>query len=167
MKKIKLEVEFWKHLFYIFAIISITVIMCLGFRNKETEASPTPSTTPLDDAYKYISLDDARIVVNGFPWWMTGKLNRLKPDTSYSTGVDKNAKCTAGGRIRFRTDSPSIHIWGKYGNIMVVPWFSDYGANGMDIYANGKWRLTLSPTDKEITGTLEIPNTSPPRKWRI
>lgn len=164
MKKNKLEVALWKRFACIFAVIGITVITCLGFRNEETDVSPTPpATLPDDDTYEYISLDDACIAVNGFPWLESGKLNRLKPDTNYSTGVDKNAKCTAGGRIRFCTDSPSIHIWGKYGNIMVVPWFSDYGANGMDIYANGKWQLTLSPTDKEITGTLEIPNTSPPK----
>ncbi len=119
MKKNKLEVALWKRFACIFAVIGITVITCLGFRNEETDVSPTPpATLPDDDIYEYISLDDACIAVNGFPWWESGKLNRLKPDTNYSTGVDKMQSVLPAEEYVF-VQIRQVFIFGEN---MVISW---------------------------------------------
>lgn len=155
-RKEKLHICIFRAVWIVFAIIGMLYTVRMGLRYGKSIADSRSY-----DIYEYISLDDTRISVSGLPYKYRGRGYRLQPDGNYSEGVDKYAECTAGGRIRFRTNSPSVHIQGKYGDIMELPWFSDYGANGIDIYAGGRWRLTLSASDKRFksfSGILKIDN---------
>jgi len=77
----------------------------------------------------------------------SGRLQRL-PDnikTNVNEGVTELADYTAGGRVRFRTDSAvvSVAVVPLHGNIPVN--MSLIGMTGCDIYADGVYRQTVRP----------------------
>ena len=86
--------------------------------------------------YQLYSVSEAAFIISGFAF-MEGngdEFCRLKPDTNYSTGIDGHKAQTAGGRVRFSTDSQRIMIKSNLDNRTVVPWSSLYGSLGFDIY---------------------------------
>lgn len=52
---------------------------------------------------------------------------------------------TAGGRVRFRTDSPRIAIRAKMANIGRMPHFALTGSAGFDLYGDGRFLGTFVP----------------------
>lgn len=62
------------------------------------------------------------------------------------------ASCTAGGRVRFRTDSASIAIRVKMHNIYRGPHFPLTGTAGLDLYADGVYRGTFVPPEETTDG---------------
>jgi lysophospholipase L1-like esterase len=78
-----------------------------------------------------------------------GKLNRLVAGKRYSDGIDKYAKHTAGGRIAFCTNSPTIAIKAKLSDMITMPYHTVYGSAGMDVYAQTdgrkRWIATVAP----------------------
>ena len=77
---------------------------------------------------------------------------------SLADQVNENVKvlasCTAGGRVRFRTDSAFIAIRARMHNITTAPHFPLTGTAGFDIYADGTYRGTFVPP-YEITDGFE------------
>ena len=55
------------------------------------------------------------------------------------------ACCTAGGRVRFRTDSSTVAIRVKMHNIYRGDHFPMTGSAGLDLYADGLYRNTFRP----------------------
>lgn len=150
--KERLNMRIFRIVWIVFAIIGVLYTMRIGLRYGKSMIVSLINMQN-NNNYEYITLGDERISVCGFPM---GGLDRLQQDVSYSEGVDKYAECTAGGRIRFQTDSSSVHVYGRYGNILKLPWFSDYGANGIDIYIGGKWRSTLYASDEKSKSFSEV-----------
>ena len=68
-----------------------------------------------------------------------------KVASTVNGGVLSLASCTAGGRIRFRTDSPSVAIRTKMHNIYHGDHFPMTGSAGFDLYADGVYRNTFRP----------------------
>ena len=68
--------------------------------------------------------------------------------------VKELASCTAGGRIRFRTDSSAIAIRVKMHNVYRGDHFPITGSAGLDLYADGIYRGTFRPPF-EITDGFE------------
>lgn len=64
------------------------------------------------------------------------------------------ASCTAGGRVRFRTDSALVAIRAKMHNITKASHFPMTGTAGFDLYADGVYRGTFVPP-YEITDGFE------------
>lgn len=77
-----------------------------------------------------------------------------KVAATVNEGVLSLASCTAGGRIRFRTDSPSVAIRAKMHNIYRGDHFPMTGSAGFDLYADGIYRGTFRPPF-EITDGFE------------
>lgn len=78
---------------------------------------------------------------------------------SVSEGVHFLHANTAGGRIRFKTDSPYIAINVKYGYITRLPHFSLTGTASFDIYVDEKYHGTFVPPKNIIDsyeGLLEL-----------
>ncbi len=82
-----------------------------------------------------------------------------------SPGVASLSKHSAGGRIRFRTDSKYIAIEAKYGEIGRMPHFPLTGSAGFDLYANKQHLHTFIPpydfseklfSEKELLGDIAI-----------
>lgn len=62
-----------------------------------------------------------------------------------NTQVKTLASCTAGGRVRFRTDSATVAIRVKMHNIYRGNHFPMTGSAGFDLYADGTYRGTFCP----------------------
>lgn len=62
-----------------------------------------------------------------------------------SEGVSYLNKCSAGGRIRFKTNSPYVAVYVKYSLIDKMPHFALTGSSGLDLFADGHYRGTFVP----------------------
>lgn len=73
---------------------------------------------------------------------------------SVNEGVKNLASHTAGGRVRFKTNSPYIAISVKYAGVCKMPHFAFCGSIGFDLYADNIYVSTYSPS-VDITDTYE------------
>ena len=76
-----------------------------------------------------------------------GLLYRLPREVAKNTsaGVFSLASCTAGGRVRFRTDSKRVAIIAKYDSVCSMPHFPLTGSAGLDIYVDNEYVKTFVP----------------------
>ena len=82
-----------------------------------------------------------------------GLLYRLPKEVAERTsrGVFGHAAATAGGRVRFRTNSARIAIIAKYDHVTMMPHFALTGSAGLDIYESNEFQTIYAPP-------IEIPN---------
>ncbi len=89
-----------------------------------------------------------------------GKFRRLPESVakSVSVGVHALHANTAGGRVRFKTNSPYVAVHVKYGSVGKMPHFAFTASIGLDLYVkeNGVevYQKTFVPP-VDITDTLE------------
>lgn len=90
---------------------------------------------------------------------------RIPHDIAAKTnkGVDFLAKNTAGGRIKFKTNSTSISIKCTFPNDGIMSHMPLTGSNGFSVYVNDKFYAKISPgwelfkaNDKKITFTAKV-----------
>ena len=62
-----------------------------------------------------------------------------------SDGVNYLHTNTAGGRVRFKTDSPYVAIHAKMANVGKMPHFALSGSCGFDLYEDNTYRGTFMP----------------------
>lgn len=76
-----------------------------------------------------------------------GLLYRIPKDVAKRTSknVTGLAACTAGGRVRFKTNSKRIAIIAKYNLIHQMSHFPITGSAGLDLYADNKYKATFTP----------------------
>ncbi len=76
-----------------------------------------------------------------------GRFRRLPEAVakSVSEGVYYQHANTAGGRVRFRTDSPYIVISARMDGVDQMPHFPLTGSAGFDLYADGVYERTFVP----------------------
>ncbi len=76
-----------------------------------------------------------------------GKFRRMDEDVArqVSHGVYGLHTNTAGGRVRFKTDSPYVAINAKMENVGKMPHFALSGSAGFDLYVGKKYRATFVP----------------------
>lgn len=99
----------------------------------------------------YDALNDPAFTVEGFPWRKPGQvLHRVPEDVVKALpNLSGLSRCTAGGAIRFRTNSKyvAVNVRGVFADMNHMP---RNGAAGVDIYEfnNGKWtfRGTTGPS---------------------
>lgn len=84
---------------------------------------------------KFYSIDEPPFVVNGI-FKQDGKYHRMPEDIAKSVneGVYSLQTHTAGGRVRFTTDSSYIAIHTVYDSVGNMPHFAMTGSAGFDIY---------------------------------
>ena len=90
-----------------------------------------------------------------------GKLFRRLPSElaeSVSPSIATLSKHTAGGRVRFRTDSPFVALHLISPSLGRMPHFALTGSAGVDLYADGVYRKTIfPPMDKtSYSGIAEL-----------
>ena len=78
-----------------------------------------------------------------------GLLYRLPREVAERTspGVLTLSTNTAGGRVRFRSDTKNVAVIAKYKNVTQMPHFSVTGRRGMDLFADGTFVSTFIPPD--------------------
>ena len=62
-----------------------------------------------------------------------------------NTGVQRLRKCTAGGRVRFITDSPYVAIYAKMPEFYRMSHFALTGCGGYDLYVDKEYTDTFVP----------------------
>ncbi len=95
---------------------------------------------------KFFKIDDAPFKIYGV-FKENGKYRRM-PDNiarNVSEGVYRLHTNTAGGRVRFITDSPYIAIHAKMDGLGKMPHFALTGSIGFDLYVNNYYAKTFVP----------------------
>ena len=84
------------------------------------------------------------------------KYTRMKEEVAkkVSEGVYRLHTNTAGGRVRFVTDSPYVAIYAQMGVMARMSHFTFVGTAGFDIYANGIYANTFVPP-RDTTDSFE------------
>ena len=83
----------------------------------------------------YLNANSEAFEINGV-FFENGKYRRMPESVAkkVSEGVFWLHTHTAGGRLRFKTDSEYISVFAKYGNIGKMPHFALTGSAGFDLY---------------------------------
>ena len=99
-----------------------------------------------------IKFPDARIGVNGLPWFEQDKpvLRRLpaRSKDTFRAAVWSLAQHPSGGRLRFRTDALTIGIVAKNPDTTSMPHMTSIGQSGFDIYVGEDFLGSAAP-DKD------------------
>lgn len=117
------------------------------------------------DGYIFYNALSPPFKVDGFAFMDQngGCLNRLIANKHYSEGVNLYAKNTAGGRIRFSTDSPSFCIQIDISDAITMPYHTEYGSSGLDVYIYNNerkvWLKTIVPGSDDIISIDESTQT--------
>lgn len=95
---------------------------------------------------KFYKIDDAPFKIYGV-FRENGKFRRMPEDVakSVSEGVYALHSNTAGGRVRFVTDSPYIAIYAKMDGLGKMPHFTLTGSVGFDLYIDNNYAKTFVP----------------------
>ncbi|HVT93955.1 MAG TPA: SGNH/GDSL hydrolase family protein [Bryobacteraceae bacterium] len=97
-------------------------------------------------ALRWIPLPDARLEVDGLPWYSEngGDLSRLpvKLKDSFRKPVWDLAQSPSGARIRFRTNSSTLAIRLEYPQPPAMKNMHAFGQTGVDLYIEGVYRGT-------------------------
>jgi len=108
-------------------------------------------------AIEWVRFPDSRMEINGLAWFEEDKpvLRRLplRLKSTFREPVWQLAQCTAGGRIRFRTDSKEIGIRAQTSGTATMPHITRIGQSGFDIWADSTYRGSAYPDDK---GKIEV-----------
>jgi len=98
---------------------------------------------------QHISFPDARLTVNGLPWFEEDKpaLYRLpvRLKESFRSAVWSLAQQPSGGRIRFRTDSTVIAIRAQNPDTSGMYHMTTIGQSGFDLYVDNEYRGSAWP----------------------
>lgn len=115
------------------------------------------------DGLRFFSMDDEPFVIHGgLKRGEDGRLYRLPLDVAKRTSPGVLGLCanTAGGRVRFKTDSKRVAIIAKYANMEYMSHFAITGSVGLDLYADedfiGEFRPPLSMPSKAYESVLTI-----------
>ena len=96
-------------------------------------AIPTVNT----DGITFYPVTGSPFELTGFPWFSKEKVFRrmpLAPSKKLPEAVDFLANCTAGGKIRFATNSKRVLIRGVRGDFDITDTMSYTARGGFDIY---------------------------------
>lgn len=97
--------------------------------------------------------------LSGFNWFSQDKVYRrfpVKPPFPLSEGVDGLAWCTAGGQIKFRTDSEKICLKVKLGDGGAMDHMPQTGMSGFDLYTGEPGKETFYSVTRFACGATEF-----------
>ena len=112
-------------------------------------------TSIAQQGVKFYNPLKAPFVISGVEY-IDGVYYRMNPDVAerVSDGVKYLNTNTAGGRIRFKTDSGYVAICAKYVTVGKMPHFAFSGSIGFDLYVDNVYSGTFMPS-VDIANTLE------------
>ena len=114
-------------------------------------AATLAAQTP-DAEIRWLPFTSSEFVVDGLPWFSQnkGELYRLplSLEKIVRPPVWNLAKSPSGGRIRFRTDAPSIAIRLEYPSPPNMANMHAFGQTGVDLYADGVY-IASAIADKD------------------
>ena len=115
------------------------------------------------DGLRFFNMNDEPFVIyGGLKRGDDGRLYRLPKEIAEKTSPGVLGLCTntAGGRVRFRTDSKRVAIIAKYANVTYMSHFAITGCVGLDLYADdlfiGEFRPPLAMPSNTYESLLTI-----------
>ena len=105
---------------------------------------------------KFYSIDESPFKIYGV--WRDGDMYYRVPRTvAENTSKNLVQKCcqTAGGRVRFVTDSSYVAVKLNIHNVEQIAMMTVVGTMGLDVYADGEFRGSLLPPFHQNEGNLE------------
>ena len=104
-----------------------------------------PGTVDLPDG-RFWNAQEPPFAIRGL-FYENGRFRRIPEDVAKSVneGVLILHANTAGGRVRFRTDSPYVAIHAEMDGIGKMPHFAITGSAGFDLYADNEYAGTFVP----------------------
>lgn len=90
-------------------------------------------------------------------WWDTDRFYRVPREVAVTVSKNIVQKCdqTAGGRVRFKTNSPSVAIMAELHNTEQVAMMTPLSTMGFDLYANGVFVRSFVPPYGQLDGHFE------------
>ena len=87
-------------------------------------------------------------------WWDTDRFYRVPRAVAETVSKNIVQKCdqTAGGRVRFRTNSPSVAIMAELHNTEQVAMMTPLSTMGFDLYADGVFVRSFVPPYGQLDG---------------
>ncbi len=118
------------------------------------------------DGMVFLDADDQPFCVYGV-YRENGKYRRMPEEVAKTVtpGFYTLHSNTAGGRVRFRTDSPKIAIIAKMEGLGIYPHFAFTGSAGFDLYVDKDYAATFVPP-VEMTDGYEACKELDEKKWR-
>lgn len=108
------------------------------------------------EGIKFYSIDEAPFKIYGV--WRDGDMYYRVPRPVAET-VSKNLiqKCsqTAGGRVRFKTNSPYVAVKLELHNVEQIAMMTVVGTMGLDVYCDGVFAKPLLPPFHQNEGNME------------
>ena len=91
-------------------------------------------------------------------FYESGKYRRIPEAVAKNVndGVYALHANTAGGRVRFRTDSPYVAIYAVMPSVGKMPHFALTGSSGFDLYVGAKYTATFVPPFTVVNGYESI-----------
>jgi len=130
---------------------------------------PTPGEQRYSDL-DYLPLTTQAISVHGIAGFEHGSLvlERLGHiDTSFRAELEKLGRHTAGVRIRFKTDSPRLHL--PFRKLRPAsfsyPYLSEQATSGVDVYIDKKYTLTLTGGNRN--NAITVSHRTEPRRLHL
>ena len=115
------------------------------------------------EGLKFFSMyDEPFVIFGGLKKGDDGRLYRVPKEVAEKTSRGVLGLCTntAGGRVRFKTDSKRVAIVAKYSNTTYMSHFAITGSVGLDLYADdefiGEFRPPLSMPQSCYESVLTI-----------
>ena len=104
-----------------------------------------PGTVDLPDG-RFLNAQKAPFAIYGV-YYENGRFRRMPEDVAkqVNVGVRDQHTHTAGGRVRFCTDSPYVAIHAEMPQISRMPHFALTGSAGFDLYAGNVYAGTFVP----------------------
>ncbi len=112
----------------------------------------------MEEKIKWFNPAEKPFEIKGFAWFEKDKVYRrlpLKSDWKIPEAVDHLASNTAGGLIRFKTDSKSLWIKVKLKQVINMPHMPATGHSGFDCYIGRPGKETYISTAIPVVGSQE------------
>ena len=120
-------------------------------------------TSIKDEGVKFYNVRQAPFDIYGLVETEEGRFHRLPEDIAKATnsGVASLNYHTAGGRVRFTTDSQYVGIHVEMTSLHLMPHMAPTGSSGFDLYVNdvfyGVYKPPVDITKKEFEGVVRFP----------
>ena len=104
---------------------------------------------------KFFDIKEKPFSVHGL-FYENGKFRRMAEAVAQKTndGVCALHSNTAGGRVRFRTDSPYVAIHAEMPSVGKMPHFALTGSAGFDLYVKEEKETYFKSLKKQLCGRL-------------
>ena len=108
------------------------------------------------EGMKFYDVNEAPFAVYGV-WYDTDRFYRVPREVAVtvSPSIVQKSDQTAGGRVRFKTNSPYVAVKAEIHNTEEISVMTALAARGFDLYADGIYKKSFTPSYNQWDGDFE------------